>query len=343
MPNRIPIRSNLRSDSSGTSGTSGWPGQSAACPGAGDVAVRGTKTLPRPPRGSIVRTLSKRSIRSQPEVAAYGFADSDLRRPRRKSPKGLGKRRRQDPKQFHKPHHPDLPKGEDVRRKPDLRNLPHRSSALVHRSFRTRLSTSNLPNPTEQNPGTLMAFRDILGKFKKGLARTARLFDVRSWFGRQVDQDFLDDLEARLIQADVGVKATRKVLDRVNEVYRGKTADEELVEFVKQELKALLHDPRPGTLQLRLAGTDGAADRRGQRLGQDDLDRQARPAPEGRRPVDPARCLRHLPRRGGGPARHLGRTGRRRHRPRQPERRPGQRRPRRVRQGAGEERRCPHH
>ncbi|MFO0954794.1 MAG: signal recognition particle receptor subunit alpha [Isosphaeraceae bacterium] len=49
---------------------------------------------------------------------------------------------------------------------------------------------------------------------------------MRSWFGRKVDQSFLDDLEARLIQADVGVKATQRIIDRVREAYGDKTADE---------------------------------------------------------------------------------------------------------------------
>jgi fused signal recognition particle receptor len=74
------------------------------------------------------------------------------------------------------------------------------------------------------------------------------LFNIRSWFGRKVDQSFLDDLEARLIQADVGVASTRKIIDRVREAYGDKTADEDLVGFVKGELKALLADPRPATL-----------------------------------------------------------------------------------------------
>jgi fused signal recognition particle receptor len=93
-----------------------------------------------------------------------------------------------------------------------------------------------------------MAIKSLLERFKKGLSKTAALFNVRSWFGRKVDQSFLDDLEARLIQADVGVKATQRIIDRVREAYGDKTADENLLEFVKQELKDLLADPRPGTL-----------------------------------------------------------------------------------------------
>jgi len=99
-----------------------------------------------------------------------------------------------------------------------------------------------------------MALKFLFDKFKKGLARTARLFDVRSWFGRKVDQSFLDDLESRLIQADVGVAATTRIIDRVRAAYQDRTADEGLVNFVKQELKDLLADPRPGTLAFASQG-----------------------------------------------------------------------------------------
>jgi fused signal recognition particle receptor len=93
-----------------------------------------------------------------------------------------------------------------------------------------------------------MPFSGLLAKFKKGLAKTAQLFNIRSWFGRRVDQSFLDDLEAQLIQADVGVAATVRIIERVRASYADKTADEDLLAFVKGELKSLLEDPRPGTL-----------------------------------------------------------------------------------------------
>jgi fused signal recognition particle receptor len=93
-----------------------------------------------------------------------------------------------------------------------------------------------------------MAITSLLERFKKGLRKTAQLFNVKSWFGRKVDQSFLDELEARLIQADVGVVATNRIIERVREAFGDKTADENLLEFVKAELKALLADPRPGTL-----------------------------------------------------------------------------------------------
>jgi fused signal recognition particle receptor len=99
-----------------------------------------------------------------------------------------------------------------------------------------------------------MAIKGLLERFKKGLSKTRQLFNIRSWFGRKVDQSFLDDLEARLIQADVGVAATGRIIDRVREAYGDKTADEDLLEFVKEELKGLLADPRPGTLAVAPGG-----------------------------------------------------------------------------------------
>ena len=93
-----------------------------------------------------------------------------------------------------------------------------------------------------------MAIKSLLERFKKGLSKTAQLFNVKSWFGRKVDQSFLDDLEARLIKADVGVVATSRIIERVREAFGDKTADDDLIAFVKNELKSLLEDDRPGTL-----------------------------------------------------------------------------------------------
>src|SRR3984885_14969328 len=95
-----------------------------------------------------------------------------------------------------------------------------------------------------------MAITGLLERLKKGLAKTAQLFNIRSWFGRTVDQSFLDDLESRLIQADVGVVATTRIIDHVRAAYSEKTADENLIKFVKAELKGLLEDLGPGTLRV---------------------------------------------------------------------------------------------
>lgn len=95
-----------------------------------------------------------------------------------------------------------------------------------------------------------MAIRELFARLRRGLAKTAALFDFRSWFGRKVDQSILDELESRLIQADVGVAATARIIERVREAFADRTVDENLVLFVKNELKALLADPRPGSLSI---------------------------------------------------------------------------------------------
>lgn len=108
--------------------------------------------------------------------------------------------------------------------------------------------------------------KNLFDRLKRGLSRTAQLFDVRQWFGRKVDQSFLDDLEARLIQADVGVKATQRIIGEVKASFDGKVADEALLAFVKDQLKKLLADDRPAELRtapapptvLLIAGVNGS-------------------------------------------------------------------------------------
>jgi fused signal recognition particle receptor len=99
-----------------------------------------------------------------------------------------------------------------------------------------------------------MAIKALLERFKKGLSKTAQLFNVRSWFNRKVDQSFLDDLEATLIKADVGVAATGRIVERVRTAFGDQTVGEDLVAFVKEELRSLLVDPRPGTLGVAPSG-----------------------------------------------------------------------------------------
>ena len=68
-----------------------------------------------------------------------------------------------------------------------------------------------------------MAFSSLAERLKKGLAKTARLLDVRKWFNRKVDQAFLEELEKSLIQADVGVGATAAIISRAREAFGDKT------------------------------------------------------------------------------------------------------------------------
>ena len=103
-------------------------------------------------------------------------------------------------------------------------------------------------------------------RLRKGLARTAQLLNLSSWFGRKVDRSFLDELESRLIQADVGIAATTQIINRVQGAFADKTADENLLQFVKDELRGFLADSGAGKLSIAakppsvylIAGVNGA-------------------------------------------------------------------------------------
>jgi len=67
-------------------------------------------------------------------------------------------------------------------------------------------------------------FSKSLDKLKGALRRTARVLntDVRTLFipGRQIDEGFLDELEQKLIQADVGVRNVEAIVTEVRERWR---------------------------------------------------------------------------------------------------------------------------
>jgi fused signal recognition particle receptor len=93
----------------------------------------------------------------------------------------------------------------------------------------------------------------MLGKFfskiKQGLARTRSVFsgvlDVLRGRGR-VDQAFLDKLEKQLYLADVGGAAVSTILDRVRQAFQDKEITDDVLAFVKTQLRDLLSDPSPG-------------------------------------------------------------------------------------------------
>jgi fused signal recognition particle receptor len=90
-----------------------------------------------------------------------------------------------------------------------------------------------------------MAFK-WLGKLTQGLTKTrSKLADgVRSLFriGRKIDADFLGELEETLILGDVGVAATRKIIDDLKARCRDReiTADDDLLDIIKTDLKDAL-------------------------------------------------------------------------------------------------------
>src|SRR4030095_6986496 len=67
-------------------------------------------------------------------------------------------------------------------------------------------------------------FSKSLDLLKRGLKKTAEVLntDVRTLFvpGRQIDDAFLDEMEEKLLRADMGVRRVPKLKDEVRERWR---------------------------------------------------------------------------------------------------------------------------
>jgi fused signal recognition particle receptor len=87
-------------------------------------------------------------------------------------------------------------------------------------------------------------FRKTIDKLKQGLGKTREVFvsSLRSVLaGKTLDDDLIKEIEKRLIQSDVGVVATRKLIDGIKADYKAGTLTkgEDVIEYLKRELKAM--------------------------------------------------------------------------------------------------------
>jgi len=91
-----------------------------------------------------------------------------------------------------------------------------------------------------------------LGRLTDGLAKTrSKLADgVRGLFrvGRRIDAEFLRELEETLILGDVGVAATRRIIEDLKARYRDReiTAADDILGIIKQDLKESLAEGAKG-------------------------------------------------------------------------------------------------
>lgn len=97
-------------------------------------------------------------------------------------------------------------------------------------------------------------FRAITDRLKKGLGKTRDAFvsSLRSILtGRALDEALIKEIEKRLIQSDVGVSATRDLIESIRADYKaGKlTKGEDVLEHLKREIKAMWPE-RDRTLRL---------------------------------------------------------------------------------------------
>ncbi len=87
-------------------------------------------------------------------------------------------------------------------------------------------------------------FAAITSKLKSGLQKTreALVGGLKSFLlGRRLDEATIDEIRVRLIQADVGVKATDRFIDRIRGDFRAGKIErgEQVLEYLKGELQAL--------------------------------------------------------------------------------------------------------
>jgi fused signal recognition particle receptor len=89
---------------------------------------------------------------------------------------------------------------------------------------------------------------NIFNKWKEGLARTSRaaIGQIATLFGAtEITDEIWDDLEALLIQADVGVETTVEVLDKLEDRVEkeGLTRTDQLRAGLREELRSRLDTP----------------------------------------------------------------------------------------------------
>jgi len=87
-------------------------------------------------------------------------------------------------------------------------------------------------------------FKSVVSRVRQGLERTRETFTsgVRSLLlGRRLDEDLIGELEARLIQSDVGVRTTRRLIEGIRADHKaGRLAKgEDVLEYLKRELVAM--------------------------------------------------------------------------------------------------------
>ncbi len=101
-------------------------------------------------------------------------------------------------------------------------------------------------------------FKSILSRVKQGLDKTREALvegtlGVRSLLlGRRLDESLIAELEKRLIQGDVGVKTTGRLIDSIRADFKAGTLTkgEDVLAYLKRELKAMWP---PADRELRLA------------------------------------------------------------------------------------------
>lgn len=101
--------------------------------------------------------------------------------------------------------------------------------------------------------------RSVMSRLSRGLARTRQAFGagLRSLLiGRRLDEELIAELQTRLLQADVGVRATNRLIAGIRDAHREGRMErgDDVLEYLKRELKALW-PPEQRALRVAPEGT----------------------------------------------------------------------------------------
>lgn len=112
-------------------------------------------------------------------------------------------------------------------------------------------------------------FKSVISKLRRGLDRTREGFvaSLRSMLtGRRLDEQLIDELHTRLIESDVGVVATKHLIDGIRADHKAGTLSrgEDVLDYLKRELKAMwpqadrsLHEAATGPTVILVTGVNG--------------------------------------------------------------------------------------
>jgi len=105
-------------------------------------------------------------------------------------------------------------------------------------------------------------------KVKAGLARTRQTFSkLRNLLSRELSEDVINEVEALLIQSDIGVRTTLDIIEHVRQAYRDKkfTRGEQVFDYIKRYIVELfpeadrsLHFASTGPTVILVGGINGA-------------------------------------------------------------------------------------
>ena len=103
-------------------------------------------------------------------------------------------------------------------------------------------------------------FKRTIEAVRRGLARTANAFGggLRSLLsGRRLDDELIDEIEARLIGADVGVRTTTEIVEELRDAVRGGELErgEDAIDFLRNRLKRRWDGESPGIAVAETAPT----------------------------------------------------------------------------------------